>query len=154
MMRWSANPRKGSGLCNCLKLAQAHFSNACQKSRENWAVKVLSLATYSFRMLLREHVSPARIAVVQGSSIVDSCIEDAVDKMRWHQHTHQIIFGWPSRREVQCVQSATKSQVGPSQIRKAYLGFVLLMCPMLVPNHKGQILAHPAGKQAHRQANC
>jgi hypothetical protein len=37
------------------------------------------------------------------SNIRPQNIEEAIDKMRWHQHSHQAIYGSPPRREVKQV---------------------------------------------------
>ena len=34
------------------------------------------------------------------SNIRSKYIEEAIDKMRWHQHNHQAIYGYPLRRKV------------------------------------------------------
>jgi len=96
------------------EMAQASFINACKKSDEHLAdwETVLSLATQAFTMLLGEHMyhwpvlwlyhgaADKEEAGSYVSSNRPSSIADAVNKMQWHQHTHQNIFGCPIRREV------------------------------------------------------
>ncbi|CAC5409396.1 unnamed protein product [Mytilus coruscus] len=42
------------------------------------------------------------------SNVKPQSIEDAVDKTRWHQHNHQAIYGWSSRKEVKGVSLDTE----------------------------------------------
>ena len=41
------------------------------------------------------------------SNIWPNNIEEAIDKMRWHQHNHQAMYGCPPRREVKQVSSGS-----------------------------------------------
>jgi hypothetical protein len=97
--------------------AQVQFSNARQKPEEllqDWADRVLSLATRAFRELPEKHMhQQAMVRFCQGAADKEagSCafniqpknIEEAIDKLRWHQHSHQAIYGRPPRREVKQV---------------------------------------------------
>ena len=83
--------------------AQVQFNNACQ-TLEDWANRVLSLATRAFRDLPETHVYQQAVmrlcqgatdkeARSYGSNIRPKNIEEAIDKMRWYQHNYQAIFG-------------------------------------------------------------
>jgi len=96
--------------------AQVQFNNARQlpeESLEDWADRVLSLATRAFRHLPEEHMyKQAVLRLCQGaadkeagsyaSNVRPQSMEDAVDKIRWYQHNQQAIYGKP-RREVRYV---------------------------------------------------
>ena len=97
--------------------AQVQFSNARQTPEElleDWADRVLSLATRAFRELPEKHMyQQSVVRFFQGaadkkagnytSNIRPKNIEEVIDKMRWHQHYHQDLYGRPSRREVKQV---------------------------------------------------
>ena len=94
--------------------AQVQFNNACQTPEElleDWADRVLSLATRAFRELPEKHMyqqAVVRFCQVTAdkevgsyaSNIRSKYIEEAIDIMRWHQHNHQAIYGHPPRRKV------------------------------------------------------
>jgi hypothetical protein len=93
--------------------AQVQFNNARQ-TPEDWADQVLSLATRALRELPEKHMyQQAVVRLCQGaadkearsyaSNIRPKNIEEAINKMRWHQHSHQAIFGRTPRREVKQV---------------------------------------------------
>ena len=97
--------------------AQVQFSNARQTPNElleDWADRVLSLATKAFGDIPENHMYQQEVVrFCQGaadkeagsyaSNIRPKNIEEATDKMRWHQHNHQAIYGCPPRREVKQV---------------------------------------------------
>ena len=97
--------------------AQVQFNNARQTPEElleDWADRVLSLATRAFRELPEKHMyQQAVVRLCQGaadkeagsyaSNIRPKNIEETIDKMRWHQHNHQAIYGRTPRREVKQV---------------------------------------------------
>jgi anion-transporting ArsA/GET3 family ATPase len=97
--------------------AQVQFSNARQTPEElleDRADRVLSLATRAYRALPEKHMyQQAVVRFCQGaadkeagsyaSNIRPKNIEEAIDKMRWHQHKHQAIYVRPPRREVKQV---------------------------------------------------
>ena len=99
--------------------AQVQFSNAHQTPEElleDWADRVLSLATRAFRELPENHMyQQAVVRFCQGtgdkeagsysSDIRPSTMDDAIGKMRWHQHNHQAIYGSPPRKEMKQVSS-------------------------------------------------
>ena len=97
--------------------AQVQFTNAHQTPEElleNWADRVLSLATRAFGDLPENHMyhmyQQEVVRSCQGavdkeagsyaSNIQPKNIEEAIDEMRWHQHIHQAIYGRPPRTEV------------------------------------------------------
>lgn len=94
--------------------AQVQFQNARQaleESLEDWADRVLSLATKAFRGLPDEHMyQQAILRLCQGaadkeagsyaSNVRPQTMEDAVDKIRWYQHNHQAIYGRGNRKDV------------------------------------------------------
>jgi hypothetical protein len=41
------------------------------------------------------------------SNIRPNNIEEAIDEMRWHQYSHQVIYGRPPRREVKQVSTGS-----------------------------------------------
>ena len=80
--------------------------------------RVLSLATRAFRDLPEKHMyQQAVLRFCQGavdkeagsyaSNIRPKNIKEAIDKIRWHQHNHQAIYGRPPRREVKQVSSGS-----------------------------------------------
>ena len=87
--------------------AQVQFNNARQtpdELLEDWADRVLSLATRAFRDLPETHVyQQAVVRLCQGASDKEAGsyasnsrpknVEEAIDKMRWFQHNYQAIFG-------------------------------------------------------------
>jgi len=93
--------------------AQVRFSNARQtpdELLEDWADRVLSLATRAFGDLPENHMyQQAVVRFCQGaadkeagsyaSNIRSQNIDEAIDQMRWHQHNHQAIYGCPPRKE-------------------------------------------------------
>jgi hypothetical protein len=97
--------------------AQVQFNNARQTPEElleDWADRVLSLATRSFGDLPENHMYQQEVVrFCQGagdqeagsyaSDIRPKNIEEAIDKMRCHQHNHQAIYGRPHWREVKQV---------------------------------------------------
>jgi hypothetical protein len=101
--------------------AQVQFNNARQtpdELKEDWADRVLSLATRAFRDLPEFHMyQQAVVRLCQGAAdkearsyafnIRPKNIEEAIDKMRWFQHNYQAIFGTTlgrnPRREVKQV---------------------------------------------------
>jgi hypothetical protein len=97
-----------------LETAQVQFSNGRQKPEElleDWADPVLSLATRAFRELPEKDMhQQAVVRFCQGAAdketgsyafnIQPKNIEEAIDKLRWHQHNYQAIYGCPPRREV------------------------------------------------------
>ena len=101
------------------EMAQVQFSNARQTPEdllEDWADRVLSLATRAFRELPENHMyQQAVVRFCQGaadkeagsyaSNIRPSTMDDAIDQMRWHQHNHQAIYGRPPHKEVKQVPS-------------------------------------------------
>ena len=103
---------KRFGFRELLETAQVQFSNARQTLEElleDWADRVLSLATRAFRELPEKHMyQRAVMRFFQGaaykeagryaSNIRPKNIEEAIDKMRWHQHNHQAIYGRPPRK--------------------------------------------------------
>ena len=88
-------------------MAQVQFNNALQtpdELLEDWADRVLSLATRAFRDLPETHMYQQTVVMLcQGASdkeagsyasnIRPKNIEEAIDKMRWFQHNYQAIFG-------------------------------------------------------------
>ncbi|VDI54997.1 Hypothetical predicted protein [Mytilus galloprovincialis] len=97
--------------------AQVQFNNARQapeESLEDWADRVLSLATRAFRNLPEEYMyEQAVMRLCQGienkqlgvqiSNLQPQSIEEAIDKIRLFQHNTQAIYGKPNRREVRQV---------------------------------------------------
>ena len=101
--------------------AQVQFNNARQtpdELLEDWADRVLSLATRAFRDLPETHMyKQAVVRLCQGaadkeagsyaSNIRPKNIEEAIDRMRWFQHNSQAIYGTTlgrnPRREVKQV---------------------------------------------------
>jgi len=117
--------------------AQAQFNNARQTADElleDWADRVLSLATRAFRELPENHMyQQAVVRFCQGASdkeagsyasnIRPKSIEEAIDKLRWHQHNHQAIYGRPSRREIKQVSpGAYSSRMEGGEARVCALG--------------------------------
>jgi hypothetical protein len=98
---------KRFGFRELLETAQVQFSNARQtpdELLEDWADRVLSLATRAFGNLPENHMYQQEVVrFYQGaadkeagsyaSNIRPKNIEEAIDKMRWHQHNHQAIYG-------------------------------------------------------------
>lgn len=87
-----------------------------QESLDEWADKVLTLATRAFQSLPDEHMyTQAVMRFCQGSvdkeagqhaaNLRPQSIEEAMDKIRWFQHTNQAIYGRSSRREIKYVSS-------------------------------------------------
>ena len=101
--------------------AQVQFSNAHHSPDElleDSVDRVLSLATRAFRDLPEKHMyQQAVLRFCQGaadkeagsyaSNIRPKNIKEAIDKMWWHQHNHQAIYGCPPRREVKQVSSGS-----------------------------------------------
>jgi hypothetical protein len=101
--------------------AQVQFNNARQTPEElleDWADRILSLATRAFRELPEKHMyQQAIVRFCQGaadkeagsyaSNIRPKNIEEAIDEMRWHQHNHQAIYVRPPRREVKQVSQGS-----------------------------------------------
>ncbi|VDI79335.1 Hypothetical predicted protein [Mytilus galloprovincialis] len=97
--------------------AQVQFNNARQapeESLEDWADRVLSLATRAFRNLPDDYMyEQAVMRLCQGienkqlgvqiSNLQPQSIEEAIDKIRLFQHNTQAIYGKPNRREVRQV---------------------------------------------------
>ena len=97
--------------------AQFQFNNARQTPEElleDWADRVLSLATRALRDLPETHMyQQAVLRLCQGaadkevgsyaSNIRPKNIAEAIDKMRWFQHNYQAIFGRNPRKEVKQV---------------------------------------------------
>ena len=87
--------------------AQVQFNNARQtpdELLEDWADRVLSLATRAFRDLPETHMyQQAVVRLCQGAADKEAGsyasnsrpknIEEAIDRMRWFQHNSQAIFG-------------------------------------------------------------
>ncbi len=110
--------------------AQVQFSNARQTPEElleDWADRVLSLATRAFRELPETHMyQQAVVRFCQGaadkeagsyaSNTRPSTMDDAIDKMRWHQHNHQAIYGRPSRKEVKQVSPRGGTDSGEAKV--------------------------------------
>jgi hypothetical protein len=78
---------------------------------EDWADRVFSLAPRAFRELPEKNMYQQSVvrfclgaadkeAGNYASNIRPKNIEEVIDKMRWHQHYHQALYGRPSRREV------------------------------------------------------
>ncbi|VDI24405.1 Hypothetical predicted protein [Mytilus galloprovincialis] len=88
--------------------AQVQFNNARQapeESLEDWADRVLSLATRAFRNLPDDYMyEQAVMRLCQGiENKHPQSIEEAIDKIRLFQHNTQAIYGKPNRREVRQV---------------------------------------------------
>jgi hypothetical protein len=93
--------------------AQVQFSNARQtpdELLEDWAHRVLSLATRAFGDLPENHMYQQEVvrfcqgaADKEAGSYASNIRPKNIDKMRWHQHNHQAIYGCPPRREVKQV---------------------------------------------------
>jgi hypothetical protein len=97
--------------------AQVQFNNGRQTPEElleDWADRVLSLATRALRDLPETHMyQQVVVRLCQGvtdkeagsyaSNIRPKNIEETIDKMRWYQHNYQAIFGRNPRREVKQV---------------------------------------------------
>ena len=96
--------------------AQVQFNNARQTPEElmeDWVDRVLSLATRAFRELPEKHMyQQAVVRLSKGHQIKKPEAMHPIsglkslkrpDKMRWHQHNHQAIFGRTPRREVKQV---------------------------------------------------
>jgi hypothetical protein len=108
---------KRFGLRELPETAQVQFSNVRQtpdELLEDWVDRVLSLATRAFRELPEKHMYQQVVmrlshgavdkeAGSYASNIPPKNIEEAIDKMRWHHHSHQAIYGRPPRREVKQV---------------------------------------------------
>ena len=106
--------------------AQVQFNNARQnpeESLEDWADRVLTLATKAFRNLPEPHMyQQAILKLCQGaadkeagsyaSNVRPANMEDAMDKMRWYHYNHQAIYGRQSRRDIRLVQA----DMGPGLI--------------------------------------
>ncbi|CAC5404165.1 unnamed protein product [Mytilus coruscus] len=101
--------------------ARVQFNNARQapeESLEDWADRVLSLATRAFRNLPDEYMYEQAVTRlcqgienkelgVQVCNLQPQSIEEAVDKIRLFQHNTQAmhVYGKPIRREVRQVMS-------------------------------------------------
>ncbi|VDI13841.1 Hypothetical predicted protein, partial [Mytilus galloprovincialis] len=97
--------------------ARVQFNNARQapeESLEDWADRVLSLATRAFRNLPDDYMyEQAVMRLCQGienkqlgvqiSNLQPQSIEEAIDKIRLFHHNTQAIYGKPNRREVRQV---------------------------------------------------
>ena len=130
--------------------AQVQFNNARQtpdELLEDWADRVLSLATRAFRDLPETHMyKQAVVRLCQGatdkeagsyaSNIRPKNIEEAIDQMRWFQHNNQAIFGNTlgrnPRREVKqvspgphCEGGARVCAIGTDRVTDKNLGEVL-----------------------------
>ncbi|XP_076082636.1 uncharacterized protein LOC143053741 [Mytilus galloprovincialis] len=106
--------------------AQVQFNIARQggdETLEDWADRVQSLATKAFRHLPEDHMyQQAIMRLCQGASdkeggmlasnVKPKSIEEAVDKIRWHQHNHQAIYGRSARKEVKSVSPETRGRGG------------------------------------------
>ena len=102
---------KRFGLRELPETAQVQFSDARHTPDEFQEDRVLSLATRAFRNLPENHMyQQAVVRFCQGavdeeagsyaSKIRPHNIDEAIDKMQWHQHNHQAIYGRPLRKEV------------------------------------------------------
>jgi len=92
---------------NFAETLQMQFLGARQKSGESiedWTDRILSLATKAFRDLPDEHMyQQAILRLCQGCIDKEAgknaatsrplSIEDAVDKMKWYQHTVKAMYG-------------------------------------------------------------
>ena len=97
-----------------LENSQVQFSNARKtpdELLEDWADRILSLATRGFGDLPENHMYQQEVVRFcqeaadketgsYASNIRPQNIEEGIDKMRWHQHNHQAIYGRPPWREV------------------------------------------------------
>ncbi|XP_071122022.1 uncharacterized protein [Mytilus edulis] len=106
--------------------AQVQFNIARQggdETLEDWADTVQSLATKAFRHLPEDHMyQQAIMRLCQGASDKEGgmlasnakpkSIEEAVDKIRWHQHNHQAIYGRSARKEVKSVSPEIRGRGG------------------------------------------
>ena len=106
--------------------AQVQFSNARQTPEElleDWADRVLSLATRAFRELPKRHMyqqvvvrfchgAADKEAGSYASNIRPKNIEEAIDKMRWYRHKHQAIYVRPPRMEVKQVSPGSHNGGG------------------------------------------
>ena len=86
---------------------QVRFQQATQstgESLEDWADRVLTLASKAFKELPEKHSNQqAVIRFCQGlldkeagqhvCTLKPCSVEDAIDKVRWYQHVHQAIYG-------------------------------------------------------------
>ena len=91
---------------------QVQFMGARQnpgEKLEDWADRLLSLATKAFRHLPEDHASTqAILRFCQGCSDKEAgqhaatqrptSMEDAIDKIKWYQHTVKAIYGHPVRK--------------------------------------------------------
>ena len=56
------------------------------------------------------------------SNIRPQNIEEAIDKMRWHQHNHQAIYGRPRRKVTQVSPGANNGMVDGGEARVCVIG--------------------------------
>ncbi|MES9883358.1 MAG: helix-hairpin-helix domain-containing protein [Sedimenticola sp.] len=101
-----------------------------QESLDEWADKVLTLATRAFQSLPDEHMyQQAVMRFCQGSmdkeagqhaaNLRPKTIEEAIDRIRWFQHTNQAIYGRQSRREIKYISSDSEVENSPVRVRVA-----------------------------------
>ena len=108
---------KRFGFKDLPETAQIQFMQAKQTTEEKleeWADRVLSLATRAFKNLPDEHMyQQAIMRLCQGATDKDAgqyaanlrpkTMEDALDRFRWYQHNNAAIFGRQSRRDIRYV---------------------------------------------------
>ncbi|MEW8548560.1 MAG: hypothetical protein AB2693_34090 [Candidatus Thiodiazotropha sp.] len=108
---------KRFGFKDLPETAQVQFMQAKQtpdEKLEEWADRVLSLATRAFKNLPDEHMyQQAIMRLCQGANDKDAgqyaanlrpkTMEDALDRFRWYQHNNAAIFGRQSRRDIRYI---------------------------------------------------
>jgi len=111
---------------------QMQFLGARQKSGESvedWADRILSLATKAFRDLPDEHMyQQAILRLCQGCIDKEAgknaatsrprSIEDAVDQIKWHQHTVRVIYGHSTKTREYLSESDSEGSPVRVQVAK------------------------------------
>lgn len=104
---------KRFGVKELAETAHARFQQATQapgESLEDWADRILTLATKAFKTL-PEHYSNKQAVVRFCEGLLDreaglrvgmdkpATIEQAINNIRWYQHLHQSVYGKSSKRD-------------------------------------------------------
>ena len=104
---------KRFGIKELAETAQARFRQATQasgESLEDWADRILTLATKAFKML-PEHYSSKQAVIRFCEGLLDreaglrvgmdkpANIEQAINSIRWYQHLQQSVYGKSSKRD-------------------------------------------------------
>ena len=104
---------KRFGIKELAETAQERFRQATQasgESLEDWADRILTLATKAFKRLL-EHYSSKQAVIRFCEGLLDrkaglrvgmdkpANIEQAINSIRWYQHLQQSVYGKSNKRD-------------------------------------------------------